>query len=189
MDADGLPTKKAHVIFVGNKGSGKSSLYQYLKSPNPHVIDVPPYSLLVEEWNPFELETSPVAEECRKYFDESALEEDYSAIVHVWDICGYESLWTCQQLCIPTKALFVLVFNVRNPMDARLVPQWVQMIQAKSLGAHIIVAASNCEISDDGCQNVLKEVEKAESAVVAEIQEELSALRLVIDCHNIIEII
>ena len=42
-----------------------------------------------------------------------------------------QALWTIQQLCIPETALFVLIFNVRNPRDAGLVPQWVQTIQAK----------------------------------------------------------
>ena len=128
-----------------------------------------------------------------------------------------QALWTIQQLCVPETALFVLVFNVRNPRDAGLLPQWVQMIQSKvpvlynysseqyvlheqpwcikctktnvnkhyfsfclqSLGAEIIIAASNCEVSEDSCQNVLDEIKKMENGALKEINEELAILRFV----------
>ncbi len=54
MGTDQAPQiKQGHVVFVGNKGSGKSSLYQGLKSPNPQVMDGPSCSVLVEDWRPF----------------------------------------------------------------------------------------------------------------------------------------
>ncbi|CAB4027346.1 Hypothetical predicted protein [Paramuricea clavata] len=171
-----LRINHGHVVFVGSKGSGKSSLYQCLKSPNPQVIDGLSCSVLVEDWRPFSNE-SPVADECCEYFNENLSENDLDASVSVWDICGHEPLWTIQQLCVPETALFVLVFNVRNPRDAGLLPQWVQIIQSKSLGAEIIIAASNCEVSEDSCQNVLDEIKKMENGVLKEINEELAILR------------
>ena len=58
MGTDKVPQiKQGHVVFVGSKGSGKTSLYQCLKSPNPQVIDGPGCSLLVEDWRPFSNES------------------------------------------------------------------------------------------------------------------------------------
>ena len=177
MGTDKAPQiKHGHVVFAGSKGSGKSSLYQCLKSPNPHVMDGSSCSVLVEDWRPFSNE-SPIADECREYFNGNLSEDDLDASVTVWDICGLETLWTTQQLCIPEAALFVLVFNVRNPRDAGRLPLWVQMIQAKSLGAEIIIAASNCEVSDGSCEMILDEIKKMEEKVLAEINEELLSLR------------
>ncbi|XP_028407976.1 uncharacterized protein LOC114530594 [Dendronephthya gigantea] len=177
MGTDRVPqVKHGHIVFVGSKGSGKTSLYQCLKSPNPQVIDGPNCSILVEDWRPFSSE-SPVSDECREYFNGNLSEKDLDASVTVWDICGHEALWTTQQLCIPETALFVLVFNVRNPRDARLLPQWVQMIQSKSLNAEVIIAASNCEISEDPGQRITDEVQKMENAVLDEINQELTILR------------
>lgn len=59
MDMDGVQKRRGQVVFVGSKGSGKSSLYQSLKLPNPQVIDIPSCGVLVEEWRPFDLEASP----------------------------------------------------------------------------------------------------------------------------------
>jgi ABC-type phosphate/phosphonate transport system ATPase subunit len=52
-----LRINHGHVVFVGSKGSGKSSLYQCLKSPNPQVIDGLSCSVLVEDWRPFSNES------------------------------------------------------------------------------------------------------------------------------------
>ena len=58
METDRPQTKRGQIVFVGSKGSGKSSLYQCLKSPNQHVSDVPSCSVVVEEWKPFDAESS-----------------------------------------------------------------------------------------------------------------------------------
>lgn len=58
MGTDKAPQiKHGHVVFVGSKGSGKTSLYQCLKAPNPQVTDGPSCSLLVEDWRPFSNES------------------------------------------------------------------------------------------------------------------------------------
>ena len=58
MGTDKAPQiRRGHVVFVGSKGSGKTSLYQCLKSPNPQVTDGPGCSLLVEDWRPFSNES------------------------------------------------------------------------------------------------------------------------------------
>jgi hypothetical protein len=49
----------------------------------------------------------------------------------------------------------------------------------QSLGAEIIIAASNCEVSEDSCQNVLDEIKKMENGALKEINEELAILRFV----------
>lgn len=48
-----LPKIRGHVVFVGSKSSGKSSLYQCMKSPNPHITEDSNCSVLVEHWTPF----------------------------------------------------------------------------------------------------------------------------------------
>ena len=58
MGTDKAPQiNHGYVVFVGSKGSGKSSLYQCLKSPNPQVMDGSNCSVLVEDWRPFSNES------------------------------------------------------------------------------------------------------------------------------------
>jgi hypothetical protein len=56
---------------------------------------------------------------------------------------------------------------------------YINFLFTKSLGAEIIIAASNCEVSDDSCEKVLDEIKSMENKVLAEINEELSSLRFV----------
>ena len=42
------------------------------------------------------------------------------------------------------------------------------------LGAEIIIAASNCEVSEDPCQSVLDDIKKMEERILKEINEELA---------------
>ena len=58
MGTDKTPQiEHGQLVIVGSKGSGKSSLYQCLKSPNPQVADGLNCSVLVEDWQPFSTES------------------------------------------------------------------------------------------------------------------------------------
>ena len=45
--------------------------------------------------------------------------------------------------------------------------------------AEIILAASNCEVSEDPCENLLDEIKKMEEGVLKEINEDIVSLRFV----------
>ena len=48
------------------------------------------------------------------------------------------------------------------------------------MGAHIIVVASNCEVyNSESCDNSLKKINMLEKAVLSEIKEDISSLKLV----------
>ncbi len=48
------------------------------------------------------------------------------------------------------------------------------------LGAEIIIAASNCEVSEGSCQNAMDEIKNMENRVLKQINDELLSLRFVV---------
>ncbi|XP_048582483.1 uncharacterized protein LOC5520491 [Nematostella vectensis] len=168
------------VAFVGSEGSGKSSLSMCVQSSSMSVADVATEGVHVTLWKPFHKSN----DECR--VDKSTLSVPVddkwdNLTVELWDSGGRQCLFGLQPLFLTDQTLYVMTFNVNNPMEIKLMPNWFFLVQTKAPGSPVILVGTNADDHQEDYtpigNKVLKAVQEAEEEHCQEIQTELNLLR------------
>jgi internalin A len=112
-----LPLAEAKVIFVGQGGSGKTSLVKQLFHERFNEFEPQTHGINIRAW---ELQTKA----------------DDSVTLNVWDFGGQEIMHATHQFFLSKRSLYILVLDRRKDEDPE---HWLQLIESFGGDSPIIV--------------------------------------------------
>ncbi|XP_064606067.1 probable serine/threonine-protein kinase roco4 [Liolophura sinensis] len=133
------PLYRVKVFFMGDQGSGKSSLVQSLLGPSPKLIEQSTDGVSLDIWYPFK-NTSHA-----DLFDFTLNREQRHLVLEMWDLAGRQVCQGVHPMYMTSGALYVVVFNSADDTSLESVSTTFSTIQHKAPGSTVILVSSHTD--------------------------------------------
>lgn len=162
------------MTFLGNQGSGKTSLMLSLPTMSQSVADTSTEGVHVGTWRPFKSgkESIDLGTDIQKKM--------LSLTVDMWDCGGRTCLQGVHPLFLCEQALYAIVFDIHDPFKLESVVSWMLLMRSKAPTSPFIVVGTHADDADDRqelSKQVIQAVKKADSQCRQEYQAEIDTLR------------
>ncbi|XP_074610204.1 uncharacterized protein LOC141864376 isoform X2 [Acropora palmata] len=163
------------LTFLGNQGSGKTSLMSNLSTMTQSVPDTSTEGVHVTYWKPFQNGEETVN------LGADANGKMSSLTVEMWDCGGRSCLQGVHPLFLSEQSLCVIVFDIHDPSKIESVLQWILLMRSKKPGSPVVLVGTHADdftedqksLSDD----ILKVVNETDANQRHEVQTEIDLLR------------
>lgn len=172
--------KKCHLqpscrlTFLGNQGSGKTSLMASLSAMTQSFPDTSTEGVHVTSWKPFQSGKESVD------LGTDVNEKMLSLTVEMWDCGGRSCLQGVHPLFLCEQSLYAIVFDVHDPLKTEAILQWIVLMRSKTPASPIILVGTHADSTEDRktlSDDILHMVNEADVNQRCEVQAEIDSLR------------
>ncbi|CAH1784907.1 unnamed protein product [Owenia fusiformis] len=165
------------VFLLGDQNVGKTTLASALVGSLLGATEGPTEGVNIDLWHPF------VDSQNEKFIQKQLRQGEKNLTFDIWDLSGRPVLQGAHQAYMTNGAIYIVVFNLSSDASCNSVASYLDAVQTKAPGSHVILAATHADKlnSEDQrkakIQGVLLPIQELEKQKVTLLQEEIDSLK------------